>query len=80
MSEDKYLKILPRTCPSCGEPMWFDQNTGKAYCRNPDCPSKKKHKSSRKRLMEIFNLHSNRKCLEEAWLLHSEQPICIIQA
>ncbi|MCJ7631974.1 hypothetical protein MUP77_06220 [Candidatus Bathyarchaeota archaeon] len=45
MSEKtKTLKegILPKKCPSCGKPMWFDKNTGKEYCRNPDCPSKRK--------------------------------------
>ena len=35
--------ILPKTCPDCGKPMWFDQKSGLEYCRNPDCPSKKKH-------------------------------------
>jgi len=44
MSNKKHLKegILPKTCPWCGKPMWFDQRTGKEYCKNPDCPSKKK--------------------------------------
>jgi NAD-dependent DNA ligase len=45
MSEKKhYLKegITAKPCPSCSKPMWFDQNTGNYYCRNPNCPSKRK--------------------------------------
>jgi predicted RNA-binding Zn-ribbon protein involved in translation (DUF1610 family) len=35
--------ITSKPCPSCGKLMWFDQNRLNYYCKNPDCPSKKKH-------------------------------------